>query len=149
HPLLDDVLERHIASEHDDKDTALVIEEVGTAASAIRADRTPPEPIRALEEVVDLGAASSTGDAVEAAVSAAAAADRARRIRVAKVLAARTESWEDELRQQLTDLVREAVRSEVAASRQRGNEIWTSSRVAGAQARPGPRIWICRTVRCQ
>lgn len=39
------------------------------------------------------------------------------------MLAARSESWEDELKQQLLDLVREAVRSEVAAARQRGDEI--------------------------
>ncbi|HEV7566078.1 MAG TPA: helicase-related protein [Microbacteriaceae bacterium] len=123
HPRLFEVLDRIEAAEDEGTDAALVIAEEGSAASAMRADRTPPEPVRTLAEVPELGSASSLGDAAQAAASEATVEELARRTRVANVLAARSESWEDELKQRLLDLVREAVRSEVAAARQRGDEI--------------------------
>jgi len=97
-------------------------DEAGTAA-AYRADRTPPEPVHSITELDELGAPGSIGDAASAAETAAAEAAAARRERVARVLAAREEGWEESLRRRLADLVGEAVRSEVAAARRRGDEI--------------------------
>ena len=124
HPRLPELLDHVAASEDDVGDAALVIaEDEAGAAAAYRADRTPPEPVRSISELDELGAPGSIGDAVEAADAAAAGAAAARRERVARVLAAREEGWEEGLRRRLTELVGEAVRSEVAAARRRGDEI--------------------------
>ena len=125
HPRLDEALDRLVGSE-EGSDAALVIVEEGSAAAAMRADRTPPEAVCSLAELVELGAAASVGDAAEAAEATAEAEERARRERVAAVLTARVESWEEDLRRLLIDLVREAVRSECAAARRRGDEIGPS-----------------------
>ncbi len=124
HPKLGELLDRIASSEDDGSDAALVIAEGESgAAAAFRADRTPPEPVRSIAELAELGPPSSIGDATVAAESAAAAEAEARRERVARVYAAREESWEDDLRRRLAELVREAVRSEVAVARRRGDEI--------------------------
>nr|MBA2462586.1 DEAD/DEAH box helicase [Actinomycetota bacterium] len=124
HPRLPELLDQIAVSEDEVADTALVIaeDEAGTAA-AYRADRTPPEPVGSIADLAELGPPSSIGDATVAAESTAAAGAQARRERRARVLAAREESWEDDLRRRLSELVREAVRSEVAAARRRGDEI--------------------------
>ena len=123
HTRLEEALERLVGSDGDGSDEALVIVEEGSAAAAMRADRTPPEAVRSLSELVELGPAASVGDAAEAAKAFAVAEERARRDRVSAVLTARGESWEEDLRRRLIDLVREAVRSECAAARRRGDEI--------------------------
>lgn len=123
HPRLTEVLEHAVASEDEVADAALVIvEDEDAGAAAFRADRTPPEPVRSLAELNELGAAGAIGDAQAAAEAAAGEAAAARRERVARVLAAREEGWEESLRRRLADLVREAVRSEVATARQRGDD---------------------------
>jgi hypothetical protein len=123
HPRLDEFLDRIVASEDEGSDAALVIAELGTAAAAVRADRTPPELVRSIGELESLGTAASLGEAEERAGLEAEVEDRARATRVAQVLAMRAESWEAGLRRRLIDLVREAVRSECAASRRRGDVI--------------------------
>lgn len=123
HPRLPELLDHVAASEDAVVDEALVIvEDEGGAAAAYRADRTPPEPVRSLAELDELGAPGSIGDAQAAAAAAAEEAAAERRERVARVLAAREEGWEESLRRRLAELVREAVRSEVATARQRGDD---------------------------
>jgi hypothetical protein len=100
-----------------------VIAEEGSAAVAMRADRTPPQPVVTLNEIGELGVASSLGDAEAEAAAAASEALAAREERVARVLAARGKTLDDELKRQLIELVSEAVLSEVATARQRGQEI--------------------------
>src|SRR5204863_6626910 len=64
HPRLDDELRRIEQSERDGSPDALVVAEVeGGVAAAYHADRTPPEPIRRVVEVRDLGAPSALGEA--------------------------------------------------------------------------------------
>jgi hypothetical protein len=124
HPRLPELLEHIASSEDEGGDGALVIaeDEAGTAA-AFRADRAPPEQVRSISQLDELGASASIGDAAAAAEAAAASAAALRRERIARVLAAREEGWEESLRRRLADLVREAVSSEVAAARRRGDEI--------------------------
>jgi hypothetical protein len=124
HPRLPELLDHIAASEDGVGDAALVIaEDEAGAAASYRADRTPPEPVHSIAELDELGAPGSIGDAAEAAEAAAARATAARRGRVARVLAAREEGWEESLRRRLAELVGEAVRSEVATARRRGDEI--------------------------
>ncbi len=123
HPRLEEALDRIVTAAEEDSDAALVIAEDGSTAAAMRADRMPPEPVRSLAELEELGPATSIGDALEAARMEVEAAERARRDRVARVLTARVESWEDDLGRRLVDLVRETVRSECAAARRRGDDI--------------------------
>lgn len=124
HPRLPELLEEIAASDDHESDAALVIAEddAGTAA-AFRADRTPPERVRSISELDELGAPASVGDAEAAAQAAAKEAAAARRERIARIRAAREEAWEESLRRRLVDLVRKAVSSEVAAARGRGGEI--------------------------
>lgn len=120
---LDETLERIIENDAEADDEALVIAEDGEVVSAFRADRTPPEPVRELTDLLELGAASSIGDAEASAAAAAATEAKARRDRVARVLTATVASWEDDLRRRLADLVRETVRSECASSVRSGDPV--------------------------
>jgi hypothetical protein len=117
------VLERRTTAQDDASDAALVIAEDGSAAAVMRADRTPPEPVAHVSDIDGLGAASSIGDAEAEAAAAAHDAFLRRQERTANVLAARGKSFEDELRRELIELIREAVQSEVAGSKQQGKTI--------------------------
>ena len=79
--------------------------------------------MHSIDELDELGAPGSIGDAHAAAEAAVAKAGAKRRERIARVLAAREEGWEKSLRRRLAELVLEAVRSEIAIARRRGDEI--------------------------
>jgi superfamily II DNA or RNA helicase len=123
HPRLEEVLDRIIDSEDGAADEALVITESGSSAAVMRADRTPPEAVKSVSELAELGPAASFGDAVAGADTIAAEEEDERRRRVTAVLQARAENSEEDLKRRLVDLVREAVRSECATARRRGDNI--------------------------
>jgi hypothetical protein len=109
HPELQRALEHRAGSEGDD---ALVIREMGRVAVAYRADRSPPEPVRRLPDLVDLGPAVAAGEAETRARREAETAARAFDERARTVELARRREWEGEIGTRFRRLVAQVIRAE-------------------------------------
>jgi hypothetical protein len=122
HPRLDEHLVRR-AGPHIPDSSALVIAggERGPAV-AVRADRTPPELIRHLAEVDELGQPTARGDAEELANRLSLKAAEARQNYEAQILAVRRSQALDGIRQRFITLVHNTLEAGCAASRWDGQE---------------------------
>lgn len=112
HPRLETVLSQHGAKPYPGLLGPVAFAESGGLWSAWRADRTPPVPVRTLDDLVDLGEPAAAGTAIDEAERAAhdASADRRRRIQAAEQHG--HEQRVTSMRRRFTALVREAVNAE-------------------------------------
>jgi hypothetical protein len=123
HPELESELVASIGHESSAESSGLVIEEgaIGVAA-AVRADRTPPERVGSVRDLLDLGEGAALGEAAGAA-RAAIEAEASRRLEQLRAVAAsRTASRDLVLRRRFVELVHEMIRSECARARANGRE---------------------------
>jgi len=120
HPRLAPLLQKR-AGDHLPDDSALILSAAdGGPIAAIRADRTPPVPIRTFADVDDLGPATARGEAEQLAESTAAATREQRRRYEQTLAALQRKQTADNLRQRFVSLVRETVAAGCAASRSDG-----------------------------
>jgi hypothetical protein len=120
HPRLVPVLERH-AGEHLPNDTALALStNNGGPIAAVRADRTPPVPVRNLADIDDLGPATARGEAEKLAESTAAEAREQRRRYEQEIAGLQRQQAAENLRQRFVSLVRDTIAAGCAASRNNG-----------------------------
>jgi superfamily II DNA or RNA helicase len=111
HPRLHAALDA-IATRPDSDAGVLVLRSDGGRSIAYRADRTPPQRVRTLTDLTDLGPALAAGEADEVAATELARQVEAIRRRRNELLAARRDQWERDVRQQFRHLVTRAVRAE-------------------------------------
>jgi hypothetical protein len=109
HPRLDGALLRLSG---DSDASALVLSEVDGHAVAYRADRTPPERVRCLNDLLDLGAPVATGEAEARARLEAREAALAGEESVLAVERAHRVQWEREIRTRFRRLVVQAINAE-------------------------------------
>jgi len=99
---------------------ALVVYQGDSGASAaFRADRTPPEVVRSVRELSELGDPAALGEAGRLAEAMVAECESRRAAQVASVLATRASSQEEGIRKRFIDLVHTMIRSECARARAR------------------------------
>lgn len=110
HPRLEAALRRRTSD--DPADRALVITELGNKAVVYRSDRTPPERVNTLDEIVDLSAPVAAGDAEAAARSDLERAVTQARERARAISAGNREKWERDIRDRFRRIVARAVRAE-------------------------------------
>jgi hypothetical protein len=108
HPRLDDVLASTAARDLG-ATSALVIEDVDGFVAAVRADRLPPEPVRSVGDLDDLGAAAARGEAEAVARRIAAAAAQERRRYRETIATARARQQSDSVRAAFIALIREVI----------------------------------------
>jgi hypothetical protein len=89
---------------------------------AVRADRTPPEVIRSLAGIDELGAAAARGDAEALANKLVWETAAARRTYETQILSARRRQWIDTLRQRFISIVHDTLAAGCAASRWDGQD---------------------------
>ena len=121
HPRLGTVLSQHGASTAVGLMGPVAFGEASGIWSAWRADRTPPVPVRTLDDLLDLGEPAAAGTAVVAAEQEAkkAAADRIRRLQ-----AAERQGYEQQVasvRRRFAKLVRDTVNAESALHARHGD----------------------------
>jgi hypothetical protein len=116
HPRLATILAR---SGHGSEGSALVFAGDGPIA-AVRADRTPPEPVTSLSEIDTLGSPLTREEAETLARQLAFEASEARRQRHGHIERARHAQWEDEIRYEFRHLIRSVLASGSAAARYEG-----------------------------
>ncbi len=120
HPVVDDELGR-LARRSAPIGTALVLDDAGvTTRAAVRADRSPPVPVRTVDELDDLGQAVAAGDAESLAARLARAEDERRRVQAAAVEALVEGGFENEVRRRFTDLARRVIAAHCTAAAARG-----------------------------
>ncbi len=120
HPRLGPLLSQR-AGAHLPDDTALALSSAdGGPIAAVRADRTPPQPVRNLADVDELGPATARGEA-ERLAEATAATTREQRRRYEQELAGlQRKQAAENLRQRFISLVRDTIATGCAASRSNG-----------------------------
>ncbi|KWW97715.1 hypothetical protein TH66_19615 [Carbonactinospora thermoautotrophica] len=122
HPRLEARLD-HMAGASLPDSSALVLATTDRGVvAAVRADRTPPEPIRSLADVAELGPPAARGEAESLANTIALEATAARRAYETQILSARNQRWLDTLRQRFLALVHETLAAGCAALRYEGQE---------------------------
>jgi hypothetical protein len=120
HPRLGPVLEKR-AGDHLPDDSALTLSTAnGGPIAAVRADRTPPVPVRNLADIDDLGPATARGEAERLAESTAAAALEQHRRYEQELAGLQSKQAADNLRQRFVSLVRDTIAAGCAASRSNG-----------------------------
>ncbi len=120
HPRLPGVLGRHGAGRP--QDTSALVSAGDSPAAMARADRSPPEPIRTLAEVDQLGDPVARGEAETLARRLAAQALTARQRRYAGVEQARSARWENAIRARFVSLIHKVLAAGCAAARHGGVE---------------------------
>jgi superfamily II DNA or RNA helicase len=120
HPELQHALER-IAGGNADGPLAVV--EVGRRAVAYRADRTPPERVRHLSDLGDLGPALALGDAERLAQADARDAAEEDRRQLEQLAGAQHSQWVQQVRLRFKGIVRQAINAEQVMRRNAGDEI--------------------------
>ena len=118
HPGLPSLLVRH-GADHNPDSSAAVMAGDGPIA-AVRADRSPPEPLTTLDQVDDLGQPLARGEAETLAQHLAAEAAKARRARHIAIERVRHAQWEDGIRAKFTALIRSVIAAGCAAARLEG-----------------------------
>jgi superfamily II DNA or RNA helicase len=120
HPDLEPALTK-LAGTASDR-SPLVLRDLGHLAVAFRADRTPPDRVRRIDELFDLGDAVAAGDAERLALAELeAAADEL--LRAEQELAgARRERWERGIRRRFRQLVVRAINAEAVIRMRRDGE---------------------------
>jgi hypothetical protein len=112
HPQLEPALRRLAVASTAAPEEALVLRELTGRWIAYRADRTPPERVRTLAGLNDLGPAVAVTEADVVARSALEAEVTAIRARVEGLLQARQARWDADIRRRFASLVGQAVRAE-------------------------------------
>ena len=115
HPLLEPELRRLAGPDEfgvDTGDEALVLRRLEGRAIAFRADRTPPQRVRTLADLADLGGAVAAGEATERARLELEAEVQKIRSQEQQVVAARRKRWEEQIRRRFRALVVQAIRAE-------------------------------------
>jgi superfamily II DNA or RNA helicase len=118
HSRLTQVLAQHGAL-RGPQDSALIISGDGPMA-AVRADRSPPEPILTLAEIDTLGPPISTGEAESLARRLAAEALASRQARHRAIEGANQAQWETGIRTRFTALIHHVLSAGCAAALQDG-----------------------------
>lgn len=118
HPKLPEVLDRHGARQHSDHSAAIFAGD--NPIIAVRADRSPPERLTALDQVATLDEPLARGEAETLARRWAAKAAQARHDRHLAITRLRQVQWEDEIRGRFIDLVHSVIAGGCAAARYEG-----------------------------
>jgi len=122
HPTLEPALTRLAATGGTDR-SPLVLRELGHLAVAYRADRTPPERVRQVSDLFDLGYAVSASEAEQLATAdLESAADLAHR-EEQELAGARRERWERQIRRRFRQLVVKTINAESVVRMRRDGEI--------------------------
>ncbi len=122
HPRLEARLDRMAGASLPDSSALVLATTDRGVVAAVRADRTPPEPIRSLADVEELGPPAARGEAESLANTIALEATAARRAYETQILSARNQRWLDTLRQRFLALVHETLAAGCAALRYEGQE---------------------------
>ena len=119
HPAIASKLERLAEGWDADRSAVVVAEETGGAASLVRADRTPPEPLLEVAALRSMGPAEARGEAEQLAARLARETV-VRRGHASEELGRRRRArWEEGVRERFKELVQETIVAELAV---RGGE---------------------------
>jgi ERCC4-related helicase len=113
HPRLAEAL-ANIGDSYDADSGCVVFAEVGEVVAAVRADRSPPEPVRVVQELDELGTAQSRGEATEMAESIAREEHARRESARREVLRLRDTDWQQSIRLRFLRLMKETISARVA-----------------------------------
>jgi superfamily II DNA or RNA helicase len=122
HPALGPALSQLVAASGADR-SALVISDRGRLSVAYRSDRTPPQRVRNVRELFDLGDAVSSGEAATVAVADLELAADHERAQEQELARARRERWEVQIRRRFRQLVLQTVRAESLLRLRRDGEL--------------------------
>jgi hypothetical protein len=121
HPKLEAALSRR-GGDHDlDSSSMVTAGSDHNPVAAVRADRTPPQPLLAFAQVDELGPPVARGEAESLANSIALDAEVERRERHSAVERTRHRQWEDTVRGRFVSLVHEILATGCCAAAQDGN----------------------------
>jgi hypothetical protein len=121
HPALERALLK-LAVPGDTHRTPLLLHELGRLAVAYRADRTPPERVRGVSELFDLGDSVSAGEAAKLAAGVLGKAAELDREQEMELATARLERWERYVRRRFRRLVVRTINAESVARIRRDGE---------------------------
>ena len=120
HPALEPALTKRAGGGTDR--SPLVVRELGHLAVAFRSDRTPPERVRRVSELFDLGDPVSAGEADKLAASELERAAEEIRRNEQELIGVRRERWERQIRQRFRQLVARAINAEAVIRMRRDGE---------------------------
>ena len=101
---------------------ALVITQAGPLAVAFRADRAPPEQVRTVTELFDIGEPVAVGDAESAAAAEIETANQDQFRQEQRLIFARRERWDRQIRRRFRQLVARAINAEAVIRLRRDGE---------------------------
>lgn len=113
HPRLDTEIAR-LADDYNNETGPIFFAQEGEVVTAYRADRNPPEPVRTLDELNQLGEPHARGEAQGLAREHAAMLAREGRATYRAALALRETDWEANVRERFRQLVRDKLAARVA-----------------------------------
>jgi len=114
HPRLESTLARHGGDAVSGSDTGLALAEAEGIWAVWRADRSPPIPVRTIDDLTDLGDSVATGDAEVAALGEARTAATERSARLARALRTGEKRQLGVLRRAFIQTVHDAINAESA-----------------------------------
>lgn len=114
HPGLLPALERAVTASPLEEALVLAESPDPVVVAAYRADRTPPEPVRTIADLAELGPASAMGEAQTAAADLAETVSRSRRDHVHQLDAARSADRRQRIRRDFVVLARGQLEAEWA-----------------------------------
>lgn len=120
HPRVRDELARHVVKSLPDNSALVIVGEPDGPAVAVRADRSPPELIRSLADVDDLGVAHARGDAERLARDLLSREVNARKARADQMRRTQRRQATASFRRRFVDLIRSTIAAGCAASRYEG-----------------------------
>ncbi|MEJ7655597.1 MAG: helicase-related protein [Thermoleophilaceae bacterium] len=114
HPAIETELGRLAEDWDADRSAVVLAEDTSGAASLVRADRTPPEPLTDVAALRSMGPAEARGEADELAARLVRETVGGRARRTEDLLRRRRSRWEEGVRERFKELVQETVTADLA-----------------------------------